>query len=220
MVKHLFLFGGVPPFTCRMAKEFAKLVERSKNPSVTILTVEREGWEDYIPNYTQLLKKEGIHRFHLCPLPSTPIVEVMDHVRSSSGIIIGGGNTNRYADYIVDTPIAKVIVERHEQGIPVAGFSAGALISPNQCVISAKDNDSKVYQEREGLGLLSNVLIAVHFSQWHEEQHLRDAVQQHRRFRNYGIDEHTCAYFVNEELRGVEGEGVYTIQGQQLNRLN
>src|SRR5690606_1206021 len=126
MDKHLFLFGGGPPFTENMAKLFVNKTTHFKG-SVSILFVERDGWEDYMPVYTQELEKWGIHNFHYLPLPSTPIEKVINCLTNSSGIIIGGGDTNLYADYIVETDISNIIKGRYNQGIPVAGFSAGAL---------------------------------------------------------------------------------------------
>lgn len=218
MEKHLFLFGGSPPFTTNMANQFVKASERNK--PVSILFVEREGWEHYMPKYTQALERIGVTNFLYLPLPSTPVEQVVDCIKKSSSIIIGGGNTNLYADYIVDTPISRVIKDQYESGIPIAGFSAGALISPEECMISPKDNEQKEFQLRKGLGLLPNVLVAVHFSQWKDEEHLRNAVHQFREYRNYGIDEGTCVYFRNGELDSTEGHGVYSITGDVLVKIN
>lgn len=218
MEKHLFLFGGSPPFTANMANQFVKASGRNK--PVSILFVEREGWEEYMPKYTRALERSGVKDFLYLPLPSTPVEQVVDCIKKSSSIIIGGGNTNLYADYIVETPIALVIKEQYESGIPIAGFSAGALISPKECIISPKDNEQKEFQHRKGLGLLPNVLVAVHFSQWKDEEHLRNAVQQFSDFSNYGIDEETCVYFRNDELHSTEGQGVYSIARDVLVKIN
>ncbi len=42
------------------------------------------------------------------------------------GIIIGGGETELYHKYIVDTEVGIHIKNLYKEGIPVAGFSAGA----------------------------------------------------------------------------------------------
>lgn len=180
MNKHLFLFGGGPPFTPNMAKKFAAIALKTNKP-IAILFVERDGWEEYMSNYTGELRGLGLIDFHILPLPSTSPEDVIKCVNSSSGVIINGGDTSLYANYIVDTPISTAIKERFELGIPVVGFSAGALISPEVCIISPKDNDQNEFQQRMGLGLISDVLIAVHFSQWNDEDHLREAVIKYKR---------------------------------------
>lgn len=219
MDKHLFLFGGGPPFTLNMAKRFVEKGLESKAP-VSILFIERDGWEQYMPRYTQALVDLGFNNFNYLPLPSTPIEYVNDCIKNSSGIIIGGGNTNLYADYIVDTTISNTLKECYEMGTPVAGFSAGALISPEVCIISPKDNEQNDFQHRKGLGLISNVLIAVHFTQWDEESHLRNAVSKFNNYSNYGIDENTCVYLLNGHLEAMEGKGVYCLENGMIRRMN
>lgn len=210
MEKHLFLFGGGPPFTTNMAEHFVNIA-KTRNAPVAILVVERDGWEQYMPKYTKELKNSGLNSFIYLPLPSTPIEQVVNCLDSCSGIIIGGGETNLYADYIVDTAISNAIRERYKSGVPVAGFSAGALISPELCVISAKDNEQNELQFREGLGLISDVIIAVHYTQWNDEAHLREALSRFKSKVNYGIDEGACIYFLNGQLESIEGNGVYSL---------
>ncbi|WP_260445592.1 Type 1 glutamine amidotransferase-like domain-containing protein [Metabacillus elymi] len=218
LYKHLFLFGGSPPFTLNMAKQF--VIKASTNDSVSILFVERDGWEQYMPRYTQALEDLGLNGFYYLPLPSTPIEKVVDCLKNSSGIIIGGGDTNLYADYIVETSISNTIKERYDLGIPVAGFSAGALISPEFCIISPKDNEQNEFQFRKGLGLISDVLIAVHFTQWNDETHLRNSVNKFNNHLNYGIDENTCVYFLNGHLESIEGKGVYSLENDIIRKIN
>ncbi|NGQ97114.1 type 1 glutamine amidotransferase-like domain-containing protein [Brevibacillus sp. SYP-B805] len=219
MDKHLFLFGGVPPFTLHMAKKFVEAASKTKAP-VVLLFVERDGWEQFIPLYTQALEEWGLRAFNYLPLPSTPVEKAIDAIKNSSGIIIGGGDTNLYADYIVETPISNALKESYESGIPIAGFSAGALIIPEWCIISPNDNAQGEFQLRKGLGLLSDVLIAVHFTQWNDEAHLRSAVGTFPNHSNYGIDENACLYFRNGQLEATEGNGVYSLEKGVLKRVD
>ncbi|MFA1819413.1 Type 1 glutamine amidotransferase-like domain-containing protein [Virgibacillus oceani] len=219
MNKHLFLHGGSPPFTIKMAQKFTKKISVT-NAFISILFVERDGWEQYMPKYTHRLDQLGFNQFYYLPLPSTPIEIVTDCLKNSAGIIIGGGDTNLYADYIIDTSISSTIKERYESGIPVAGFSAGALISPELCIISSKDNEQNEFQYRKGLGLISEVLIAVHFTQWNDEDHLKHAVNTIKCHKNYGIDEGTCVYFFNEEVHSMEGNGVYSLENDILRKIH
>lgn len=216
MTKHLFLIGGGPPFPINAANQFADLAVQTDGP-ITILCVEREGWQQYASRYTQYLNVKNVL---FLPLPSTPIKQVVHNLQSSSAIIIGGGDTNLYADYIVETPIASIIKARYEAGIPVAGFSAGALISPELCIISPKDNIQRKFQYRQGLGLIKNIIIAVHFSEWEEEAHLRNASGKFENCKNFGIDEQTSIYFVNDTIKQIDGNGVYYINDNILKKLH
>lgn len=220
MDKHLFLNGGGPPFTQSMAGKFADKVLEGAGPVVVLFVDREEGWEDYIPVYTQPLGDAGVTEFRYLPLPSTPVDDVLQSILSSSGIIIGGGDTDLYADYIVDTPIGGAVKERYESGVPVAGFSAGALISPEVCIISAKDNVSRQFDHRKGLNLVPDLLLSVHFTQWGDEEHLRTAVRTFGHLENYGIDEETCLYLLNGQLEAVEGGGVYILENDVLTQIH
>lgn len=220
MNNHLFLFGSGPPFTSKLAKEFAKAASNDTGP-VSILFIEREGmdWHGYMPVITQPLKQAGIQEFCYLPLTSTPIAQICESIEQSAGIIIGGGDTNLYADYIVDTEIAGAIKMNFENGVPVAGFSAGALISPELCVISPNDNVEGVLQHRPGLGLIHDILLAVHFSQWNDESHLKHAVRAFPERLNFGIDEETGVYFQNGVYKESEGNGIYSIENGVLKKI-
>lgn len=63
------------------------------------------------------------------------------------------------------------------------------------------------------------MLIAVHFTEWNDENHLREAVSTFGNHLNYGIDENTCVYFLNEQFEAAEGNGVYTIENEILRKL-
>jgi len=217
MKQHLFLFGGGPPFTLQHAKKFIHLL-KSDHP-ISILLVEKTGWQQYMPAYTQMLKDLGAASFNYLPLPSTPLEQIKNSLCNSAGIIICGGNTTLYRDYIVDTPIAPILLDCYQSGIPIAGFSAGALICPDICIISAKDNSEGKFQERKGLGLLKSTLLAVHFSEWKDEAHLHHAINELGEQQNYGIDESAGIYFQNGEIDTIEGKGVYTIKNQQLLKM-
>lgn len=219
MSSHLFLFGGGPPFTKTMAKKFVQLASMKVKP-VSIIFVERDGWEEYMPRYTEALQNEGANDFRYIPLPSTPMDEVIHNIRESSGIIIGGGNTNMYADYIVDTEISHAIKEKYKTGTPIAGFSAGALISPKECVISPQDNILQKFQHRPGLGLVENMVIAVHFSEWNDEEHLRNIASAFPYYQHYGIDEQSCLYCLNGMPVETDGKGVYSIFHNQITKTD
>ncbi|WP_047983824.1 Type 1 glutamine amidotransferase-like domain-containing protein [Ornithinibacillus californiensis] len=215
MNKHLFLFGGGSPFTSEFARKFVGL---SLGGNIAILYL--DGGEPIIPRYTNLLELYGQYTFTHIPLPSTSVEEASNLVENSTGIIICGGDSIGYADHIVDTPISEAVRVAYEKGIPIAGFSAGALISPEICVISARDSGRMEYLKRKGLGLIQDTLIAVHFSQWNEQDHLKQITAEISTTYNYGIDENTGLYVKNGILEEIEGGGVYTIKKGSLIQIH
>lgn len=217
MDNHLFLFGSGPPFTPRLAKQFASLIATEQ--PISIMFLERDGWKDYMPIVTEPLEQVGRHHFTYIPLQSAPIEKAIRLLKESSGVIICGGDTNTYADFIVDSELGQVIKELYMEGRPITGFSAGALICPNKCIISAKDNDKQEYQLRKGVGLLSNTVLAVHLTEWDDEEHFSQMVSQFPFYQNFGLHEKTGIRLLNEELIDMEGKGVYSVQNKRLVKI-
>lgn len=106
--RSLFLFGGSPPFTRKLEKKFANKVLNKKG-KVGILFVKQDGWESYMPRYTCVLEEHGVQDFSYLPLSEELNEKVLHKLRSCTGIIIGGGETEHYRDFIVDTEVGNVI---------------------------------------------------------------------------------------------------------------
>ncbi len=123
----------------------------------------------------------------------------------STGIIISGGETECYQDYILNTPIGAVIQERYRSGVPVAGFSAGALLAPDECRIPAIDQRDGRDLVLEGLGLLPDAVLSVHYDAWDEAANLQQAFTLTESLSGYGLPERTGIYLKNNQLVQQEG---------------
>ncbi|WP_338653150.1 Type 1 glutamine amidotransferase-like domain-containing protein [Sporosarcina psychrophila] len=200
----MFLFGGSPPFGKNLGRQFANL-SLNDNGKVAILFIEKDGWEEYMQEYKSVLEGNGLVNFAYLPLSSKPSKSTIMELISCTGIIICGGETELYHNYIVETSIAGHIREMYEQGVPVSGFSAGALICPNNCVIPPIDNMENKHLFLNGLGLIKNCCISVHFTKWNEEKNLKTALARTHVTIGYGIDDDAGIYFENETLSLTEG---------------
>ncbi|SDJ16308.1 cyanophycinase [Salimicrobium halophilum] len=206
--RHIFLFGGSPPFSDYFAEKFAEVTRKGK---VAILFLERDGWEDYMSKYASVLEDNGINEFVYLPLGSEPEGETLYVLSSCTGIIIGGGKTELYRRYIVDTEIGERIKRLYHQGVPVAGFSAGALIIPENCVIPPIDNSQNKHLFLQGLGLIEDCVVSVHYTEWKEEENLKAALRKLNLAIGYGIDDEAALHFVNEVVSETDGEKVYRL---------
>lgn len=171
--------------------------------------------EEYRLNYMRELEQYGFE-FVFLPLPVTLTREVLDELQKSEAIIIGGGVTDRYIDEIVETSIGEEIKRLFKEGKPVAGFSAGALLSMEESILSPRDNDEHIMKRRKGLGLMGNTAVAVHYSEWEEEAHLLEVATRFKKKNNYGIDERTGMYVRNDVIQAIEGRGVYEVKDGQI----
>lgn len=209
--RHLFLFGGSPPFSKNFGEKFADISSKYEG-KVAILFLEKDGWERYMPKYTCALEDKCINEFVYLPLGPKSKEKVLKGLASCNGIIICGGETEFYRNYIVDTEIGERIRELYFQGVPVAGFSAGALISPANCVIPPIDNSQNEHLFLNGLGLIKDCIISVHYSKWNEEENLKAALAKLNVTIGYGIDDGAGIYFENESVLEIEGEKVYKLE--------
>ncbi|MFD2923578.1 Type 1 glutamine amidotransferase-like domain-containing protein [Halobacillus naozhouensis] len=202
---HLFLFGGSPPMTELLANRFAETL-RDKKGTIALLYIEREGSEEYLPKYSLTLRDYApeLEIFSL-PIEASYTKEQLNQLRDSSGIIIGGGDTLAYYNYIVETEVAEVIQDQFQKGVPVAGFSAGALISPENCVISPKDNPKEITLYQRGLGLLMDGVLSAHYLKWKEQDQLKKVITHTDVGFGYGIADESGIYFENQKLTTIEG---------------
>ncbi|KHE67752.1 Type 1 glutamine amidotransferase-like domain-containing protein [Halobacillus sp. BBL2006] len=196
---HLFLFGSGPPFNKRLGTEFSQLVGRGE---VAVLYLEREGSEGYLPKYWEEIDTEEVY---CLALKDRYEPFELDRIEACKGVIIGGGDTETYRDYIVDTELGDILFNLFTDGKPIAGFSAGALISPQICVISPKDNKKGIPLFKNGLGLTDELIVAAHYLEWEEEQHLKEAIQKMDVPIGLGIAEQSGVYLKNNKLTSSEG---------------
>ena len=217
MDQQLFLFGGGPPFTPMLCERFVSCLGRSG--PVALLYVPRPGssWADYSPIYTDALAIFGITTFFHLPLSDSPTAEQLEQLAGSAGIIISGGETERYQRFIVGTPIGTIIQERFQHGVPVAGFSAGALLTPNECRIPAIDQRDGQALVLKGLGLLADAVISVHYDTWQEETNLFEAFRKTESTFGYGLPERSGIYLKNGQLMQQEGPEAVLLSQQEEN---
>ncbi|HBF58391.1 Type 1 glutamine amidotransferase-like domain-containing protein [Exiguobacterium sp.] len=204
MRTHLFLFGGGPPFTPNLRKRFAAL---TNGGPVAILYVPRTGkdWVTYASIYTEALQEEGISSFVHLPLSDAPTDEQLAQLQQCQGIIISGGETELYQQYLVATPIGDIIQSRFVNGVPVAGFSAGALVSPERCVIPEIDQRDNRRLRLPGLALLKDAVVCVHYETWGEAAHLVKSFTEEGTSRAFGLADESGIYLRDQHLVETEG---------------
>jgi cyanophycinase len=139
-----------------------------------------------------------------------------DDLAGAGGILIGGGLTPDYYDAIVPAASAwlPMVLER---GIPYAGFSAGAMIAPDQGIIGGwklrrvdGDADLAICSEdvaedvayldvRPGLGLVP-FAVDVHASQYGTPTRLLHAVNRGVVPEGWAVDEDTMLEVINGQV--------------------
>ena len=210
----LFLLGGDTTIFESVADAFVPAAG-GDGASIALLLAGAPGWEDYVPRYTQPWVRRGVEQIQ----PIVPegdgalnLAAVSARLNEATGIFIGGGHTPTYHRLYATEPVRSIIRERYQAGIPVAGLSAGALIIPELCAITPEDTGDASVRIVAGLGLISGLMIGVHFSEWNTLPHLLEAMSKTGTSAGLGIDGAACAIFEDGQFRRALGESVYRIE--------
>ncbi len=214
ITRRLFLLGGSPDIFEEVANEFIPAAA-GENAAIVLLLSGKPGWEEYVLIYSAPWMQRNIARFKVVApdkeqrhldLPATVAL-----LQEATGIFIGGGETPIYRQLYATDPVRSVIRERYQQGVPVAGISAGALIAPDICPIPPEDTGEPAVRLATGIGLIDNLVVGVHFSEWHALPHVLSAMSQTQTEYGVGIDEGACVVFENEQIDHVLGGPAYEI---------
>jgi cyanophycinase len=211
--RYLFLLGG----NTSLYEAHEAFIEKAggRDAKIALLITYSANYEKYLPHYEKPWDKLGIKDYSIIMpdkdgyLDNKKVEQTLDQ---ASGIFIGGGHTPAYLCHFAMSPMKELIKEKYESGIPVAGCSAGALISLQQSFISPEEIEGNQIQLFEGIGLLNEVLIGVHYSEENQQPYLNEAMNRLSIKTGYGIDENACVVFKNEKHELNIGNGVHKVE--------
>ena len=95
--------------------------------------------------------------------------------------------------------------------MPVAGLSAGALIALDVCVFDSNEIEQNSSRIVPGLGLVHDLLVEVHFTEWNRLPDLLEAMVQTGTHVGWGIDEAACMVVEEGQFRRVLGRSVHKV---------
>jgi len=213
MVRKLFLLGGGNKILDIVSREFIDAA--GPEPELALLLQGGPKWEVYLPQYVGPWARQGVRHYHLLVPDARGKLDVeaaLAVLRSATGIFIGGGNTEIYRRLYAIEPIGAVIRERYQEGVPVAGLSAGSILASNISWLLPEESESSSVEVVQGLGLIKDVVIGAHFSEWNTLPQVLEAMSKARVNLGLGIDEEACAVLENEQIKRVLGHSVYQIE--------
>ena len=212
----LFLLGGSDDGILDVVAEEFVPAAGGSDAAIALLMIGGEGWESYVQRYVEPWKTRGVTRWYVVVPGEDGCLDlptIKAQLFAASGIFIAGGHTPTYHRLYGTEPVRSLIRERYREGIPVAGLSAGALISPEVCLFRpSPKNPDQPFRIVEGLGLASNLVVEVHFTEGPGTlSTLLEGMAQTRTSRGLGIGPAACAVLENDRLVRVLGQGVYEV---------
>lgn len=213
IARKLFLLGGSLAFAV-YAGEFVRAAG-GVAARLAVLVQSQAGWEKHREEITLPWLERGATGYTaFAPGEDGRLDEqqACAGLRQATGILICGGHTPTYYRLFVASPVGEVIRQRHAQGVPVAGVSAGALVSMEICQLTSDETGSPQLQIAPGLGLAGGFVVGVHFSEWKALPEVLEVMQKTSTPLGLGIDEPACAVLEDGVFTRVLGKTVYRVE--------
>jgi cyanophycinase len=138
----------------------------------------------------------------------------LELINEATGIFLTGGNQMRLSAIIGGTKFEDMVRKRNEEGVIVAGTSAGAsILSAHMVAMGASGGTPKLRMAQmvAGFGLIDNVILDQHFRQRDRIGRLLALVAANPRLLGVGIDEDTAAMIDDHGVIEVIGRHSLTI---------
>jgi len=171
-------------------------------------------WQEYAPRYLEPLRTHGVSSCRVTVPDGDGHLDLgalESRLRGATGILIGGGNTRAYLGLYAAEPVRGLIRAAHDRGVPVAGVSAGALITLDDCVVLREPARDAPVTIEKGLGLLHGFIVAPHFTEWDMLPSVFEAMALTRTQRAFGLDESAAAVFEDGAFQRALGAAVYGV---------
>jgi cyanophycinase len=135
-------------------------------------------------------------------------------VGEATGVFLTGGNQLRLSTTIGGTRMARALLERHREGMVVAGTSAGASALSSHMMAYGSSGSvprQRMFQMAAGLGILQGVVVDQHFQQRNRLGRLLAMISQNPPLLGVGIDEDTAGIIRPDGVLAVVGRRTVTI---------
>jgi cyanophycinase len=168
--------------------------------------------------YYQIFREMGVQQVHLLDIRAPQECDQdfwLNILSGCTGIFITGGDQQRLCDLIGDSKFIQLIKSQLKSGdLNLAGTSAGAAVVGERMIAAGSSGESpnrSLVELTTGLGIFPELLVDQHFHNRNRMARLMSAIAAHPDKLGLGIDEDTCAAFVDNQTFEVLGKGTITI---------
>ena len=216
----LVAIGGAEDYEGEMIvqKEFVRLAGGAK-ARVVIMTIATDDPSEAAKKWKAVYRKLGVDDVKAVDVSARTDVEKessLEAIRNATGLYFTGGDQLHIPSLIGGTEMQKLIHQRYERGLVIAGSSAGAAMMSNTMIVKGASDETPFkggVEMAPGMDLLVGAIIDTHFSQRGRFGRLLNAVAHYPQDLGIGIDEDT-AMVVKEQQFEVLGSGsVIVIDG-------
>ena len=173
--------------------------------------------EETGPRYQQIFRDLGAGEAWVLPFQQRRDghnTEWLERLEAADAVFMTGGNQLRLSTTIGGTPAADLLRRRNQEGMHVAGTSAGAAFLCEHMIAFGEEGSTPradMVTLAPGLGLTRLVIIDQHFRQRDRLGRLLTSLAYNPRPVGIGLDEDTAAFLGPDEVLEVVGSGAITV---------
>jgi cyanophycinase len=213
----LVIIGGAEEKTneSEILKRFVSLAGGS-SARIAVIAVASEYPGEVAAAYVDVFTRlgaENVRKLGISNRGHANNLYAVEAIEKATGVFFTGGNQTRITSLLGGTKLDRVLHRRHEEGLVLAGTSAGAAMMSSVMIIGGlTENFFRVgiVELSAGMEFITGVLIDQHFEQRGRLRRLLSAVAQHPHDIGLGIDENTAAV-VTDGMLEVIGENTVTV---------
>ena len=173
--------------------------------------------KDTGPRYEKVFRNIGVGKATTLPYEQRRDCQRedwLDVLRRVDGVFLTGGNQLRLSTTLGGTTVARVLRERHQEGLHIGGTSAGAAILSEHMIAFGDEGSTPkadMVTLAPGLGLTDKLIIDQHFRQRDRLGRLLTALAYNPAAIGLGLDEDTAAFMGPDDVIHVRGSGALTL---------
>ncbi len=213
----LIIIGGAEDKT-NDSEILRRFVELAGGPRarLVVIAVASEYPEEVAAIYVDIFERlgaESVRQLGVSNRRHAGNPSAIEAIEKATGVFFTGGNQERITSLLGGTKLDTVLHRRHEEGLVLAGTSAGAAMMSSVMIVGGlMENFFRVgiVALSAGMEFISGVLIDQHFEQRGRLRRLLSAVAQHPHDIGLGVDENTAGVVIDGILE-VIGENTVTI---------
>lgn len=183
---------------------------------IVVIAVASEFPQETAASYVDVFTRLGaqsVRRLAISHRGHANSPHAVEAIERATGVFFTGGNQVRITNLLGGTKLDTALHRRHEEGLVLAGTSAGAAMMSSVMIIGGlTENIFRVgiVELSAGMEFITGVLIDQHFEQRGRLRRLLSAVAQHPHDIGLGIDENSAAV-VRDGILEVVGENTVTV---------
>jgi cyanophycinase len=173
---------------------------------LVILTVASEHPREVGAEYLEVFQRLGVKQVCVRDVrerEQAHAAELIEAIAGATGVFFTGGDQVRVTSLLGGTPADQMLHERHEQGLVLAGTSAGAAMMASTMIVHGHSEATPrlgIVRIGPGMEFMHGTIIDQHFAQRGRGGRLLTALAQYPHQLGIGIDEDTAMVVHGDEF--------------------